>query len=94
MKKFSLGRSPRRSPVRDWAVLLIASAVVLAGIVAWNVWTFETVASGGVIGAPAPVGHATFNRSSIDAVTAIFAKRAAEEENYATGTYRFADPSQ
>ncbi len=94
MKRFFLNRSPHRSPVRDWTALLIASAVILAGIVVWNVWAFETMAESGVTGSTAPASSPAFNRSSIDAVTAIFAKRAAEEERYATGTYRFKDPSQ
>lgn len=83
-----------RDPVRDWLVLLISSAIVFAGIIVWNVWAFDTVASGGVIGGAAPGSPPVFSRSSLDAIHAVFEKRAAEEAKYKTGTYRYADPSQ
>ena len=86
--------SQRRDPAHDWAVLLTLASVALVGIVAWNAWAFSTVTSGGTIGSPVPLGPTVFDRSSIDTITTIFAKRAAEEAAYATSTYRFADPSQ
>lgn len=63
-------------------------------IIIWNVWAFDTVANGGVIGTSATSTPTVFNSSSIDAVRAVFAKRAAEEAKYETGVYRFNDPSQ
>lgn len=81
-------------PVRDWLVLLIASLVALVGIILWNIWAFDTVASGGTIGAPATKAPTTFNNSSLDEIHTLFENRAAEEAKYRTGMYRFTDPSQ
>jgi hypothetical protein len=81
-------------PARDWLVLLTLGAIALAGIVVWNVWAFDTVAQGGVIGAPASSAPPAFSRASLDAIHAVFEKRSAEEAKYETGTYRYSDPSQ
>ena len=83
-----------RDPVRDWIVALIAAGIALAGIIVWNIWTFDTVARGGVIGPATPNTQTFLDDSSLSAVRAIFEKRADEEAKYRTGTYRFADPSQ
>lgn len=89
-------RRARADPSRDWLALLTLSAIVLAGIVVWNIWAFETVADGGAIGgAPAkPTPSIILNHASLDVVRAIFESRAAEKAKYSTGTYRYADPSQ
>lgn len=84
----------RLNPVRDWLALLMLSTLALAGIIIWNVWAFNTVASGGVIGASATSTPALFNQSSFDAIHTIFANRQIEEEKYETGAYHFTDPSQ
>ena len=84
----------RQNPTRDWLVLLIFSAIALMGIVVWNVWAFQTVTGGGVIGAPAVKTSPVFNPSSLDTIRAIFENRVAEEAKYRTGVYRYADPSQ
>lgn len=81
-------------PVRDWIVLLIASTIALAGIIVWNVWAFDTVASGGTIGTPTTRAPVVSERVSLEAVRAVFANRAAEKAKYETGVYSFADPSQ
>ncbi len=86
--------STRLDPERDWLMLLIVSAIALVGIVVWNVWAFETVANGGVIGAAATSTAPVFSRSSLDAIHAIFQNRAAEEGKYVSGVYSFTDPSQ
>lgn len=83
-----------RDPVRDWLVLITISTIALTGIIIWNAWTFDVVASGGVIGAPVTEVPPLFSRSSLDAVHTIFSSRAAEQAKYVTGTYRYADPSQ
>ncbi len=80
--------------MRDWLVLLTVSAVALIGIVIWNVWTFNVVASGGTIGSPTASTIQPFNQSSLDTIRTVFANREAEEEKYEKGTYSFADPSQ
>jgi len=84
----------RRDPVRDWFVLLAVSAIALVSLIVWNAWTFDTIAGGGVIGAPTGEAAPVFSRSSLDTVRRIFEERAAEEAKYRTGAYRFVDPSQ
>lgn len=81
-------------PARDWFTLLTCSVVVLVGIIVWNAWAFDTIASGGTIGRVATTTPAVFSRSSLDTIHTIFANRAAEEAKYVTGVYRYADPSQ
>ena len=85
--------SANLDPERDWLVLLIISAVALIGIVMWNVWAFETVANGGIIGTAATSTTPVFSRSSLDAIRAIFQSRAAEEDKFVSGAYGFTDPS-
>ncbi|MDP2594010.1 MAG: hypothetical protein Q8P36_01585 [bacterium] len=81
-------------PTRDWLVLVTGSAIVLTGIIVWNAWAFDTVASGGTIGEAASTAPPPFNRSSLDAIQGVFDARAAEEAKYLTGIYRYSDPSQ
>ncbi|MBI2025450.1 hypothetical protein HYT04_01525 [Candidatus Kaiserbacteria bacterium] len=81
-------------PVRDWLIILTLFIFAFAGIVVWNVWAFDTVARGGVIGTSATSTQPVFNGSSIDAIHSVFEKRSAEEAKYITGVYRYADPSQ
>ena len=84
-------------PVRDWSILFGLSLITFVGLVVWNVWTFETVAGGGTIGAPCSFptcATPTVNRSSITAVQEVFNARAAEETKYVSGVYRYLDPSQ
>lgn len=85
---------PRVDPARDWLVLITLGAILFAGILAWNIAAFDTVASGGVIGSPFRVAPQAFSRSSLDEIQKVFTDRAAEEAKYQGGTYRFADPSQ
>ena len=84
----------RLDPVRDWLALLALSAIIFAGIIAWNAWAFDTIASGGVIGAPVTGSTPLFSRSALDAIHAIFAARAAKETKYESGFYSYTDPSQ
>lgn len=80
-------------PTRDWIILLILSTIALASITVWNAWAFDTVAGGGTIGATATSTPPAFSQSSLDAIRTVFTSRAAEEEKYVSGVYRFADPS-
>lgn len=82
------------NPTRDWLTLLTLSALVLVSIIVWNVWAFDTVANGGVIGAVATSTPPAFNQASLNTIHTIFSNRADEELKYQTGTYRFVDPSQ
>lgn len=83
-----------QDPVRDWLALLTVSAIVLAGIIVWNLWAFDTIAGGGTIGSPSDEVTTTLSGPSLDAVHTIFVNRATEHMKYVTGTYRYADPSQ
>lgn len=89
-------RAARANPARDWLALITLSVIVLAGIVVWNIWAFETVVGGGAIGAaPSKTAPSMMpDRASLDAIRALFEERAAEKANYANGAYRYADPSQ
>lgn len=82
------------APARDWSVLLSVAAVALVLIVGWNVRAFQTVVQGGVLGVAATSSPPAISQSSIDMLRALFNEREAEEANYASGTYRFTDPSQ
>lgn len=84
----------RLDPARDWIALLTLSMIAFVAIIAWNVWAFDTVAQGGAIGSPDTNTPPAFSRSSLDAIHAIFTKRAVEETKYKTGVYIFTDPSQ
>ncbi|MDD2657154.1 MAG: hypothetical protein PHD04_00630 [Candidatus Pacebacteria bacterium] len=80
--------------VRDWLILVTISSIALAGIIVWNVWAFDTVASGRAIGSSAPKVAPIFDPVALEAVRKVFANRAAEEAKYISGVYRYADPSQ
>ncbi|MDO8593647.1 MAG: hypothetical protein Q7R59_01995 [bacterium] len=81
-------------PVRDWLGLLTLSLLVFVSIVVWNIWAFGTVAQGGVIGTNATSTPPVFSSSSLDAIHSVFLMRADEHAKYATGVYRYTDPSQ
>lgn len=81
-------------PVRDWLTLVTATAIAFVGIVVWNMWAFDTVVSGGVIGTPVLQAPKSIDRSSIEDVRAVLEKRAEEKTKYDSGIYRYADPSQ
>lgn len=81
-------------PVRDWLVLITVGGVLLIGSIVWNIWAFDTVANGGVIGGANTGPAAPFDRSSLDTVRSVFQNRSTEAAKYQTGVYRYADPSQ
>ncbi len=81
-------------PVRDWLILLTLGAIALAGIIVWNIWAFDTVAGGGIIGTPSARTGASLTDSSLEEIRTVFLNHATEEAKYETGVYRFTDPSQ
>ena len=91
LTRFSAGRI---DPERNWLTLLIGSAILLLIIVAWNVWAFETVVSGGTLGETHPAGAPSANVSALETISTVLDARAAEDNNYVSGAYRFADPAQ
>jgi hypothetical protein len=91
-RRFSYGN--RIDVTRDWITLLSLTLIAFAAIIAWNAWAFNTVAEGGVIGAPATSTPAVFSQTSLDAIHTVFSQRSDEELKYQTGVYGFADPSQ
>lgn len=92
LRRLHISSNP--SPVRDWLIALTLAIMALISIVVWNIWAFDTVASGGAIGSPSVTTPPMFSRSSIDTIHAVFANRAVEEAKYRTGEYQYADPSQ
>ncbi|MEK7604399.1 MAG: hypothetical protein AAB442_01205 [Patescibacteria group bacterium] len=89
-----LRRSSYEDPERGWVILITLAAIVLAGIIIWDIWAFDTVAKGGVIGRRVASTTPAFDSAVIDKIQGIFDTRAAEEAKYITGAYHFTDPSQ
>lgn len=81
-------------PLRDWIVLSAVTVVILAGVVAWNLWTFGAITGSSSPGEPAADTRPAFSPSSLNTIQDIFENRAAEEMRYETGVYSFSDPSQ
>lgn len=82
------------NPERDWTLLLSCAGIALLLIVAWNVWAFRTVVGGGTLGAVPQAPPVPTSQTSLEAIPALLADRAAEDAKYVNGTYRFVDPSQ
>ncbi len=72
-------KEARRDPARDWAALVAAAAVLLAGLVVWHLWAFGTAVEGGVIGAPKRAAVPLVNQVVLENVRNVFASRAAGE---------------
>ena len=89
--RFSYKLQP--NPTRDWAVLLSFAGLILALIVVWNVWAFETVVNGGTLGSAATSTQPVFSQTSLDTIQNLLMSRAAEDTKYTNGDYRFTDPS-
>ena len=84
-----------QDPVHDWLVLLILSMILFIGIIVWNVWAFDTVANGGVIGADITTSSPqVLKHLQLETIKDTFEQRAIEEAKYQDGTYRYVDPSQ
>lgn len=81
-------------PVRDWIVMVSFAALMLIGLLVWNAWVFDTVASGGTLGKSASTTPSAYSNASLDSIRAAFGERLTEEKKYITGVYRYADPSQ
>ena len=89
--RFSYG--PYLRPARDWFVLLGVWAALLIGVLLYNVWVFDRLASGNTLGTQIVTTPSIFSRSSLDAIQKVFSDRATEEVKYTTGVYHFTDPS-
>ena len=83
----------RLNPARDWFILLALTTIALILIVGWSVGAFQTVVNGGVLGGAVTSSPPVISQTSIDALRTLFSDRAVEEMNYASGAYRFTDPS-
>jgi hypothetical protein len=92
LKKVHIEYGEDIRPVRDWLALLGLLAVLLLASVAWNVWTYYDVASGGTFGGTNTTAPA-INTDSFSAAQAVFGARATEEGNYRS-VYHFVDPSK
>lgn len=86
-------RTARLDPERDWLMLIMLGTTVLFGVIMWNVWAFNIVAEGGVIGKTTTSTAPTFNQASLDTLRSVFVNRAAEEGKYLNNGYTYVDPS-
>ena len=95
-KKFAayLRYGDKLNPLRDWLILLGISAVLMIGIIAWNVWAFSTVVSGGTISKTMSTPIAPVNLSSLESIQKIFTARKEWQDMYLTGAHHFVDPSK
>lgn len=90
-KKFRF--NPRTDPARDWLFLVGIMILLFIGLIVWNAWAFDTVASGKNIGGVVPQSVPIFDETTLETVHTIFETRATEEAKYVTGVYRYTDPS-
>lgn len=81
-------------PARDWRVLLGFFALAFAVVIVWNVWAFQTIVGGGVLGEAGVAAPPSFDQAAINALPSALQSRAAESAKYTDGRYRFADPSK
>ncbi|MCX6788013.1 MAG: hypothetical protein NT108_02515 [Candidatus Kaiserbacteria bacterium] len=86
--------SAAQDPARDWFAVLTLASILLAGIIVWNIWAFDTVANGGVIGPAVTIAPPIFSSASLELVHQVFETHAMEESKFKTGSYRYVDPSQ
>ncbi len=89
---FSYGE--RLQPARDWFILLVLSALILALSAVWSIWLFGRVANGDMLTKATTPTPTVFNKESLEAVQEVFAEREEKETKYATGEYSFIDPSK
>ena len=92
--KFSYHYGMRLRPVRDWFILLGLFATLLAASALWNLWFYQGVRAGADVTPPAGAVAPVFSQASLEALKAIFADRATEEDKYTSGAYSFIDPSR
>lgn len=90
----NIRRLSRPDTIRDWFIIMGGASLILIGIVAWNMWEFNTILNGGSLNAPAPSTAPSSVRPSLDSIHTLFENRAAEEAVYASSASRFTDPSQ
>ena len=89
-----LRRGVRHDPARDWFMTLIFFGIALVVISIWNVWTFQTIANGGIMDAQAVTAPPIFDRPLLDSARTIIENRAVEEAKYKIDVYHYTDPSQ
>lgn len=94
LRRFSFSYGKRIHPARDWSVLLLVSILMLVASIGGNLWLFEHVAGGGLLGEIPQGAPPVFSQASLDTISKIFDNRAIEENKYQNGTYRFIDPSR
>ena len=73
---------------------LIFFGIALVVISIWNVWTFQTIANGGIMDAQAVTAPPIFDRPLLDSARTIIENRAVEEAKYKIDVYHYTDPSQ
>ncbi len=79
-------------PSRDWFLLLGMALILALASILWNVWTFDQIASGEILGTPSEMSHAPTN-DAFERVKKQFDARTTEANKYLF-EYHFIDPSQ
>lgn len=82
----------RRTPSRDWFMLLTLAFLILIASIGWNIWAFVRITNGEVSGDRAADTSGP-DIGIVEQVRTVFMERAAEEQRY-RGEYRFVDPSK
>ncbi|MDB5244857.1 MAG: hypothetical protein JWN18_727 [Parcubacteria group bacterium] len=89
-----LHSTTQHDPVRDWLYMLAAFAILLVGIIGWDIWMFGRIEAGEMSGEPTAAAVPTFNRAAFDSVHTTIVSRKAEQQKYIDGGYHYSDPSQ
>ncbi len=84
----------RLNPLRDWAILVIVTLLLLAASLWWNIRLFYNVQRGAIIGGETETTATSVDQSKLNELIKIFSTRAEEAIKYENGTYRFIDPSK
>jgi len=84
----------RLTPERDWLIMITVAALLLAVSIGSNLWFFEQVSQGGVLGTAPQKTNPVFSQNALDAIEKVFVTRDAEKQKYLLGTYHFVDPSK
>ena len=80
-------------PVRDWVVLLMSAGVCIVASLVWNLWLFNRVVSGEVLGDAPKAGEAIVDETLTSTLSKVLIDREAARVEYEDGTKHFVDPS-
>lgn len=93
LPRLHLSYGKRLQSARDWVILLVIGVIAVFISLAVNVWTFDRVVKGGVLGEPPSTQDIVFDASRLEKLVDLFARQAAKQREYVEGTVQFVDPS-